>query len=451
MKHIWVKLAFVIMTVGACAVLFSSLLSVKEMDVHFSMYANEVRNQHNQEISRVALKAYLDNQGWGEEAYHKLEAVSDVLGLHITLLDEQRQVKKEWGKTPAQNSNYSVDKIPLVSKGVMIGQLVISHDDRSAYMTLESHFQWAHKNTTLWTMAVLLILVIIISIPLARTMVRPVVQVSTAAQRVAMGNLSIRVPEPRGKDEVTSLVAAFNNLVHSLEHQEELRKRLTSDIAHELRTPLNTLLAQVEGMIDGIWEATPKNLESTRSEVLRLSRLVRDLDQVIQVESGSLQMRSEEVELSEVVKEVTESMSATFARNQVKFQFQGGDQSVWIKGDRQRLAQIVANLLTNACKHTPAGGEVVITVDKADAMARLQVKDSGTGIDEKDLPYVFERFYRGDRSRARERGGAGLGLTIVKGIVEAHKGTISLASRVGEGTTVTVLFPPQAHDTENKA
>ncbi|WP_188068129.1 HAMP domain-containing sensor histidine kinase [Brevibacillus brevis] len=447
MKHIWVKLAFVIMTVGACAVLFSSLLSVKEMDVHFSMYADEVRNQHNQEISRVALEAYQDNQGWGAEAYHKLEAVSEVLGLHITLLDQQQQVKNEWGKRPVHTSNYSVDRIPLFSKGVMIGQLVISHDDRSAYMTLESHFQWAHKNTTLWTMAVLLILVIIISIPLARTMVRPVVQVSTAAQRVARGNLSIRVPEPRGKDEVTSLVAAFNNLVQSLEHQEELRKRLTSDIAHELRTPLNTLLAQVEGMIDGIWEATPKNLDSTRSEVLRLSRLVRDLDQVIQVESGSLQMRSEEMELREVVKEVTESMSATFARAQVNFHFKG-DHAVWITGDRQRLAQIVANLLTNACKHTPAGGKVIVTVDKPSTMVRLQVKDSGTGIDQKDLPYVFERFYRGDRSRARERGGAGLGLTIVKGIVEAHKGIISLDSSVGEGTTITILFPPRAYEGE---
>lgn len=450
MKHIWVKLAFVIMTVGACAVLFSSLLSVKEMDVHFSMYAEEVRNQHNQEISRMALQAYRENQGWQEAAFQKLEAVSEVLGLHISLMDEQLNLKKEWGKTSASSQNDNVDKIPLVSQGRTIGQLVIRHDDRNAYMTLETHFQWAHKNTTLWTMAVLLILVIIISIPLARTMVRPVVQVSTAAQRVARGNLSIRVPEPRGKDEVVSLVTAFNNLVHSIENQEELRKRLTSDIAHELRTPLNTLLAQVEGMIDGIWEATPKNLESTRSEVLRLSRLVRDLDQVIQVESGSLQMCSEVLLLSEVVQEVTESMSATFARNQVEF-FYEGDQSVWMKGDRQRLAQMVANLLTNACKHTPSGGKVVVTVDKPSTMVRLQVKDSGAGIDQKDLPYVFERFYRGDRSRARERGGAGLGLTIVKGIVEAHKGMISLDSKVGEGTTVTILFPAYASESQRNA
>ncbi|MBY0051703.1 HAMP domain-containing histidine kinase [Brevibacillus agri] len=451
MKRIWMKLALAFMAMGVGAVLITTWLAVKEMDEHFMMYANEVKSQHNEEISQVALASYRASQAWDQSAFLQLEAVSSVLGLHIALHDARGEKLGEWGQAPgagregehdthAEHAERATETIPLYDGGRKIGQLVISHDDENAYMALEAHFQWAHKNTALWTMAVLLVIVVVLCIPLARTMVRPVVQVSAAAQKVAQGDLQVRVPVPERQDEIAALVVAFNNLVTSLHEQEELRKRLTADIAHELRTPLNTLLAQTEGMIDGIWEATPKHLESTRAEVLRLIRLVNDLDQVIQVEAGALPMRREQVNLRDVAEEVSEAMHVAFARNQIRFQLEG-PKDAWMTGDRQRIAQVVANLLANACKHTPPDGTICVTIEKAGGHVKLQVRDNGAGIAPDDLPHVFARFYRGDRSRARERGGAGLGLTIAKGIVEAHGGQIALESSLGKGTTVTVRFP----------
>ncbi|MDF2682209.1 MAG: sensor histidine kinase [Brevibacillus sp.] len=438
MKKIWVKLACVLMAVGTMAILLSTVLSIKEMDYHFTMYLDEVRNQHNQEITQMAIQTYQQNHKWDEQVFEKMEAVSSVLGLQLSLYDAQHQLIMAWGKG-VQQSRF-VDDIPLISGGNPIGYLTIAHNDQNTYQSMEDHFQMAHTNAMQWTMYALILLVIFISIPLARTLVRPLVQMSAAATKVAKGNLHVRVEPPLGKDEISSLVKTFNNLVHSLQHQEELRKRLTSDIAHELRTPLNTLLAQVEGMIDGIWETSPAHLESTRGEVLRLSQLVSDLDQVIRVESGALRMNSVGVDLSEITQQVLDAMTATFTREQIQVRRELAE-CVWMVGDQQRLAQVVTNLLNNACKHTEAGGWIVVVVKETGGLASLQIQDNGTGIPKEDLPFVFERFYRGDRSRARESGGSGLGLTVVKGIVEAHGGEIILESEVGKGTMVTVTFP----------
>jgi len=439
MKKIWMKLAFVLMTVGAVAILLSTVLSIQEMDYHFTMYVEEVGNRHHQEMAQTAVQAYEKSRSWDEPVFAQLDAVSSVLGLQLALFDSRQRLLHTWGGWTEQESR-SADLIPLVSRGEAVGYLTVGARDQSAYPSMEDHFQLAHTTAMQWTMLALLLLVIVISVPLARTLVRPVVQVSEAAQKVAKGKLHVRVPAPRGQDEIAALVEAFNDLVHSLQHQEQLRQRLTSDIAHELRTPLNTLLAQVEGMIDGIWRATDEHLEAVRREVLRLSRLVSDLDQVIQAEAGTLLMNRAEVDVGELAHQVADAMSAAFARGQIQLREHLAP-GVRMLGDHQRLAQVVANLLQNACKHTPENGEVVVRVWQKGERAHLQVKDNGAGIPSADIPFVFERFYRGDRSRTRESGGAGLGLTIVKGIVEAHDGEIALVSEVGKGTAVTVSFP----------
>lgn len=420
------------------AVLLSTVLSISEMDYHFGMYQEEVRGQHNQELSQLAIRTYAERGGWDEQALQKMEAVSSVLGLQVALYDNRHELIRAWGAGASESS--TVDEIPLSREGTSIGYLAVAHHDRSQYQSMEAHFQMAHTTAMQWTMFALMLLVVVISVFLARTLVRPIVQISAAAEKVAKGRLDVQVELPVGRDEISSLVDTFNNLVHSLRYQEELRKRLTSDIAHELRTPLNTLLAQVEAMIDGVWAASPEHLESTRREVLRLSTLVQDLDQVIQVEAGALPMNRSQVYLSRLAGEVIEGMSAAFSRAGIQVDPQLGA-DVWVSGDRQKLAQVMTNLLHNACKHTDEGGRVIVKVWRKGKTAALQIADNGAGIPGEDLPFVFERFYRGDRARTREKGGTGLGLTIAKGIVEAHEGEITLESEVGRGTSVTITFP----------
>lgn len=442
MKSIWVRLALIIMAVSASGILISTILSIKEMDYHFSLYLDDVNAKHHKAIDSLLREEYRKENGWGNGSFLKLEAASRVLGIRITLYDRDQQVIRTFGdeKTTTVQQKTMEDKLPIMDKGKVIGYLGIRYQNIANEISLEEHFRIAHTNAMQWTMLALLLLVSLVSIFTARHLARPIVQMREAALAVAKGNLSVRVPVPRGRDELTELVDTFNNLIVNLERQDELRKRLTSDIAHELRTPLNTLLAQTEGMIDGVWEATPEHLEATRSEVLRLIRLVSDLDQVIQAEAGALHLSREVVDLSQVAETIVDSMTAAFQRKEISLTSQLMP-SAWMMGDQQRLMQVFSNLLTNSLKHTPPHGNVMVCVEKKGDVVEAKVIDNGSGIPPEDLPFVFERFYRGDRSRNREGGGAGLGLTIVKGIVDAHQGEINISSEDGKGTTVTVRFP----------
>ncbi len=443
MRKIWVKLALVLMLVSASGILISTLLSIKEMDYHFSFYLEEISEKHNQEIVSIVRDSY-QQSGWDHSFYAKLEAVASVLELEIILYDKNHQLVKKVGanRTATINDYIDTKEIPVAMQNQNVGFVTIRHFTDPSDTSLEQHFQLAHTNAMEWTVVVLLVLVSGVSIILARRIVKPIVHMSHAAVTVTNGNLAVRVPMPQGEDELTELVQKFNQLVANLERQEELRKRLTSDIAHELRTPLNTLLAQTEGMIDGVWEATPEHLESTRSEVLRLIRLVNDLDQVIQTEAGGMHTSKELLNVSDVAKEVIDAMSASFQRKEITLTHQL-QESAWVLGDKQRLAQVFSNILTNSLKHTQPDGQVFILVASEPSTVIVKIMDNGIGIPSEDLPHVFERFYRGDRSRNRERGGSGLGLTIVKGILEAHQGDIKIESEVGKGTTVVIRIPSE--------
>lgn len=433
------KLALAFMAVGAGGILIATVLSIQEMDYHFSLYLRDVNQQHEQDLRDILENEYQQGTGWDDHTLLKLESASQVLRIQIVLLDQDGKLIRTFGKTTGLESTKNDGMIPIMVQGNIVGYVGSRYDNASA-VPLEDHFRMAHTNALQWTMLALLLLVCFASIFIARRIARPIVDISNAAQGVTKGDLSVRVAVPEEQDELSALVESFNNLVQNLQQQEELRKRLTSDIAHELRTPLNTLLAQTEGMLDGIWEATPEHLEATRSEVMRLIRIVSDLDQVIQVEAGALTISQKVMNLTDVVKSVVESMTSSFQLHGIQLTSHLNT-AAWMLGDSQRLAQVVANLFMNSLKHTPQGGEVMVTVEKKERYVEIIVVDNGTGIPPGDLPFVFERFYRGDRSRIREKGGAGLGLTIVKGIVEAHQGNITIASEEGEGTSVSITFP----------
>jgi len=439
MKSIWMRLALALMAISASGILISTILSIKEMDYHFSLYVSDVNQQHQQDLLDILQNEYQRGQEWSDRTLLKLESASRVLGLQISLFDNERRLIRTFGKTISSAFSSKEDMIPIIDQGSTVGYIDIQYDNSNA-MSLEEHFQIAHTNAMQWTMLALLLLVCIASIFIAKRIAKPIVNLSDAAQAVSKGDLSVRVSLPQGKDELTGLVQSFNNLVQNLQRQDELRKRLTSDIAHELRTPLNTLLAQTEGMLDGIWEASPEHLEATRSEVLRLIRIVSDLDQVIQAEAGEMNISRDEINLSEVAENIVDSMTAAFQQQGIQLSSRVITDG-WVVGDKQRMAQVVSNLITNSLKHTSQGGEVIVSVERRARTVEVKIMDNGTGISPADLPFVFERFYRGDRSRSREKGGSGLGLTIVKGIVEAHQGNITIESVVGKGTSITLTFP----------
>ena len=276
-----------------------------------------------------------------------------------------------------------------------------------------------------------------------RGIARPLAALMRAADAVAAGDFSVRVPVT-GRGEFGRLAFSFNRMVEELELADQRRRNLTADVAHELRTPLQVIQGNLEGVLDGVYAPTPAHIAATLEETRQLARLVEDLRVLSQAEAGQLPMQWETVDLAELVADAQTSFAgqAEAAGVVLRTEIAGLPAPLTVTADYGRLDQILSNLLVNALRHTPAGGAVVIRAAPLAAGVMLQVSDSGAGIATADLPYIFDRFWRGDRARTHADGaGSGLGLAIVRQLVQAHDGRIAVVSAPGEGTTFTVELP----------
>jgi two-component system OmpR family sensor kinase len=270
---------------------------------------------------------------------------------------------------------------------------------------------------------------------------RPITTITeTALQITRADDLSRRIPaEGPPEGEVGQLVLAFNETLERLQALFETQRRFQADVSHELRTPLTAIRGNVD-LIRRMGEADPESLDAITSEVDRMTRMVRDLLAISQAESGKLPIASEVVELDTLMLEVF-SQAKLLIQGEIGLSISSEDQAR-IKGDRDRIKQVMLNLVTNAIDHTPAGGKIELGVKRSEAWAIFSVSDTGTGIPEEHLPHLFERFYRGDKSRKRKAsGGAGLGLSIAYWITRAHGGKIEVHSKEGEGSKFEVWLP----------
>jgi signal transduction histidine kinase len=264
---------------------------------------------------------------------------------------------------------------------------------------------------------------------LARRMLGPVERLTKAARRLGAGDLDSRVPVS-STDEIGELSRAFNAMADDLSRQESLRRTMVSDVAHELRTPLTNLRCQIEALEDGLMAPSPETLHSLREEVLLLARLVEDLQTLSVADAGRLALERTTAQVRDLVEGALESFRAAAAERRLTLRNEVGALPA-VEVDPTRIGQVLRNLLTNALRHTPAGGTITVSASAAAGHVAVSVRDNGPGIPAEHLPHVFERFYRADPSRARTTGGAGLGLAIVQGIVQAHGGTVAAASEGG--------------------
>lgn len=276
-----------------------------------------------------------------------------------------------------------------------------------------------------------------IGLIITRQIVAPLQRLTRAAHRIAAGDLSQRVPV-ESKDETGELAASFNTMAEALSKNEDLRRNMVADIAHELRTPLAVLQGNLEAMRDGVIKPTSEHLDSLHHEAQSLSRLVDDLGTLSLVEAGQLKLRLEPGNIGEVIRRVVSGMENRAQQSGIALSASVPDSLRGVAMDADRIAQVLRNLLGNALRHTPAGGSIIVTAQPSLQSSKeilVSVADTGQGIPPQDLPYIFERFYRVDRSRSRSTGGAGIGLTIVKQLVEAHGGRVWAESTPGKGST----------------
>lgn len=283
------------------------------------------------------------------------------------------------------------------------------------------------------------LLAVLLTLALSRRILAPVEALTTAVRRMGSGDRSARVAE-RGSDEISTLARAFNAMADALARTEGLRRTLVTDVAHELRTPLTNLRCQIEVLQDGLQAADPAALASLHEETLLLARLVDDLQDLALAESGHLPLRLAPLRLDEVVLAALAAMRIGAQERGITAQSEV-PADVVVNADRERLGQVLRNLLANAATHTPNRGAISVTAHRTGDFVRLVVADTGAGIAAEHLPHVFDRFYRADPSRARATGGAGLGLAIVKQLVEAHGGSVAVASEPGQGTHFTITLP----------
>lgn len=292
----------------------------------------------------------------------------------------------------------------------------------------------------------LVILSLVFVVGLARRISRPLVDLTAATQAVAAGDLSVRVPI-RHYGEIRELAVAFNTMTEKLAQEDELRRNLTADVAHELRTPLSVVRGKLEGVLDGVYPASTEHLAPILDEIKLLTRLVEDLHLLSLAEAGQLPLEKRAIDIIALLRDAQVNFAPQAADRDVTLTLDlpadGSDTfAIQVMADWRRIAQVLGNLLTNALRHTPPGGRVTLSAAVSGGMAQVKVTDTGAGILPEDLPYIFERFWRGEKSRSRAGGGgAGLGLAIAKHLIHAHGGEIGVESARGKGTTFWFTLP----------
>jgi signal transduction histidine kinase len=285
--------------------------------------------------------------------------------------------------------------------------------------SLDRSFFWIFSGAALFG--------IVMAVLIARWVTVPIERLTGAARRMEHGDLTVRV-DPAGGPELSELARGFNSMAAALDRNEELRRRMVTDVAHELRAPLTNIRSELESIQDGLSTPTRERIDSLHQETMHLARLVDDLQDLALAEAGRLEIHPERVSVATLVRRSTAGMQITT----------DGPEDLMVMADPTRAVQILTNLLTNAVTH---GDGARVVWKKQDDEALIQVIDRGAGIPAEELTRIFERFYRVDPSRSRHTGGAGLGLSIVKQLVAAHGGRVWAESVVGEGSTFSFTLP----------
>ena len=310
-----------------------------------------------------------------------------------------------------------------------------------------AHVELAYREASALALGVALltslVCAMVVTWLVSRPLQRSLLELTNAARELSRGHYARRVPAVGAGSELDTFASAFNSMASRLEDVEGTRRRLLSDLAHELRTPIATLSVYHDGLFDGVTDLGADTRNVLAAQTDRLARLAEDIDDVSSAEEGRLRLDPQPHQVAELIKTSTEGLRARYADKGVDLVVDTTNEpGLTVHVDADRIGQVLGNLLTNALRHTPLGGRVTVTAHAEPAEVAITITDTGEGILPAHLPHLFERFYRGDTARNRERSGSGIGLTISKAIIDAHGGTITAHSEgPGHGARFEILLP----------
>lgn len=449
-----------IFSLGAITILFNLTL-----DELFAHYANNQRQRQIQQITQQIEEQYLpESQSYNIEALEVIgnAALQNGLIVHV----QTRNSEVDWdisihkaqecqialqhaeenmhSRYPSFNGAYSETTYDLFNEGMPTGYLTIGYygpyaldDDALALLN-------TLNRVTLVLGIVFLFVAMALAFFSARLIARPISTAVEVTRSVTEGDYGRKIETKTKTKELVSLMQSVNEMSETLKLREQQKRRLTADIAHELRTPLTNLQSHVEAVIDGIWEPSPELFQGYRDEIMRLTRLVKQLQELSNLESGQFTLHLETIPVAELFEDIRLDFFAKFQNKGVTFDLDTSPGGLAMVCDQDRIKQCLTNLVSNALRATPEGGIVRLEGRQEKASIRLSVADTGEGISEEHLSHLFERFYRVDPSRNQQTGGMGIGLAITKSIVEAHRGSITVESTVGKGSKFTICIPVES-------
>ena len=359
----------------------------------------------------------------------------DALGIgpRLTVFDVQgRPVIGPRNPEPGMERNIEVD-------GRVVGRLNLMPVHQLSGDSARG-FVRGQTRDLMWLAAALLMLSALAAVVLARHLLRPVAALRSVTQSIARGKFDTRAPM-MGRDELAELAQHVNTMAEALEANERQRRKVLADVSHELRTPLSVIRGEIEALQDGIRRADANALESLHGEVLRLNKLIDDLYQLALADSGGLHYHKERVDLAELVREIGENFQVRAAKAGLRLMLRDPGQGLPVHGDPGRLAQVFSNLLENSIRYTDAGGSIVLAARIDGVLAEVSIEDSAPGVPDGVHKQLFDRLYRVDQARSRNRGGSGLGLAICKSLIEAHGGTIAAMPSTLGGVKMLVHLP----------
>lgn len=335
---------------------------------------------------------------------------------------------------------YTENKYPLNVDNKESGSIIIGYFGTSYLSSASVSFIGTLNRSFIIAAIVALIFGIIISIVISKQISKPLAKITETANEMRNGNLNVRVKSNTNTKEIIELSNSINYLAETLKSQEMLRKRLTSDMAHELRTPLTTLRTHVEAFMDGIWEPSNERFQVFYEEIERLTKMVDTLSDLAKLEQTNITLNKIKTNISDELDKIIDTYKPLYIKENYELT-SIIDPNIMAIVDIDKFKQIINNLISNSYKYLNHKGKVTVVLKKENQSILIKIIDNGIGIPEKDIPFIFERFYRSDLSRNKNTGGSGIGLTITKAFVEAHGGKIYLESTVNVGTTFTVELP----------
>ena len=449
-------LLVIVVAVGVVA-FFVSRTASNEVE----QYETQTLNVRIGRVGALLARYYIEQHGWAG-----VEPVVDQIGRlysqRVVVVDQQGLVVADsHGMMPVGEPGEfePADRpIPIMAGQASFGTLVVLPQgppppppgDIAADEASVSSLSGSINRYLLWGGLLGVVVAALLTLLLSRRILSPVESLAQAARGLSRGDFSQRV-DVRSKDEFGELAKTFNSMAQDLERTEQLRRNLVADVAHELRTPLSNIQGHLEAIRDGLLPAEPATFDSIYEEVLLLARLVEDLQELTLAEAGQLALLRQSADVAEIARRAVAAAQPPAEAKGLTLEAELPAQQATAEVDPERIGQVLRNLLSNAITHTSEGGRITVDLKDTGDELHISVADTGAGIPPEDLPYVFERFYRADRSRVRATGGAGLGLTIAKQLVEAHGGVIGVESEVGNGSRFTFTLPKKAPTSDMNA